>query len=78
MKSINPGSLSKIFEKFQGMPHEIIGLLIFLVCLTFHWISGRDLGSNMTIVVGSTYGFLLGHGIAEAKWGDNDANGGSK
>jgi hypothetical protein len=66
-------SLSTVFDKLRNMPHEIIGLFVFLVAMAFHWLTGRDLGPNMTAVIYATYGFLLGHGVAQAKWGDPDA-----
>src|SRR5208337_3358328 len=54
--------LHNSFTQFKELPHTAIGLIVFGITMTFHWLTGRDLGPNMTMSISAMYMFLLGHG----------------
>ena len=68
-------SIKSILAKFTNDAHVPIALFVFAVTSTFHFISGKDLGSGYVSSLYAFYGFLAGHAAAYQKWPDKDDDG---
>jgi len=62
-------------NKLINDAHIPIAIGIFIVTTTYHFVSGKDLGSNYVSSLYGIYAFLGAHAAAYQKWPDKSNDG---
>lgn len=66
--------VKSILAKFTNDLHVPIALVVFVVTTSYHFHTGKDLGSGYVSSLYAFYAFLGGHAAVFQKWPDKDQN----
>jgi hypothetical protein len=64
--------LQPVLDKVTNYSHTVIGTAYAVAAITYHFKTGKDLGSGFVTFSGYFYAFLAGHFAASQKWPDKD------
>lgn len=63
-------NIKSVLDKFVNDMHVPIALGVFIATSTYHFYTGKDLGSQYVSSLYAFYGFLAGHFGFSQKWPD--------
>lgn len=62
--------VKSVLDKFTNDMHVPLALVVFTATTIYHFVSGKDLGTQYVSSLYAFYGFLAGHFGLSQKWPD--------